>query len=159
MDTIKIIPFEDRFAEKFKQLNMDWLKGFDLFEPADLNYLDTPWEFIIHPGGRILIATVNDRVVGTCAIVLKNGNTAELAKLAVSKQFQGRGIGRKLVLESIKQARDMGIETIILVSNKKLSSAIRLYEQLGFEHAPMPPDIDYETADVYMTFSFSAAGH
>jgi len=75
-----------------------------------------------------------------------------MAKLAVSKDAQGQGIGRSLALQSIKQTKDMGAEIINLVSNSKLSTAIRLYESLGFKHAPLPDDINYKTADVYMEF-------
>ncbi len=152
---MKIIPFEERFARDFKRLNMDWLESYKLFEPADLKHLDTPLQSIIDPGGRILMAIEDDTVVGTCAIIVKNKNVVELAKLAVSKEAQGKGIGRKLAIESIKQAKDMGARTVNLVSNSKLSTAVRLYESLGFEYAPVPDDTDYETADVYMEFKIS----
>ena len=33
---IKILLFEDRHAKEFKQLNLDWLKAYELFEPSDL---------------------------------------------------------------------------------------------------------------------------
>jgi len=152
MHKIKIVPFENKFAKEFKQLNMEWLKSFDLFEPVDLKYLDTPIKSIIEPGGRIIMAVDNERIVGTCAIIMKSKKTVELAKLAVLKNIRGKGIGRDLTIEAIKQAKDMGAETIMLVSNKKLAPAIRLYESLGFEHAPIPDDIGYETADIYMEF-------
>ena len=151
-ETVKIIPFEEEYIKEFKRLNMEWLEGYKLLEPADLKYLDNPLQLIINPGGRILMAIVGDEIVGTCAIIVKSKNIFELAKLAVSKEAQGQGIGRSLAIESIKQAKEMGAEIINLVSNSKLSTAIRLYESLGFEHAPLPGDIDYETADVYMEF-------
>lgn len=155
-ETVKIIPFEEKHIKEFKELNMEWLEGYKLLEPADLKYLDNPFQLIINPGGRILMAIVGDKIVGTCAIVVKNKNIFEMAKLAVSKNAQGQGIGRSLALESIKQAKDMGAKIINLVSNSKLSTAIRLYESLGFEHAPLPDDIDYETADVYMEFKITS---
>ena len=149
---MKIIPFEERFARDFKRLNMDWLEGYRLLEPADLKHLDCPLKSIIDPGGRILMAIDGDKAVGTCAIIVKDKNIVELAKLAVSKKAQGKGIGRNLAVESIKQAKDMGAKIINLVSNSKLSAAVRLYESLGFEYAPVPDDTDYETADIYMEF-------
>lgn len=151
-ETVKIIPFEEKHMKEFKELNMEWLEGYKLLEPADLKYLDNPFQLIINPGGRILMAIFGEKIVGTCAIIVKSKKTFELAKLAVSEDFQGKGIGRNLAIESIKQAKDMGAEIVNLVSNSKLSAAIRLYESLGFEHAPLPDDIDYETADVYMEF-------
>ncbi len=47
-------------------------------------------------------------------------------------------------------AKQMGIKRIILVSNSKLTTAVRLYESLGFSHVPLPGDLEYDTADVYM---------
>jgi hypothetical protein len=37
-----------------------------------------------------------------------------------------------------------------LVSSTKLAAAVQLYESLGFQHAQMPADVGYQTADVYM---------
>ncbi len=154
-DTIKIIPFEKKYSKEFKLLNMEWLEGYSLLEPTDLKYLDNPIQFIINPGGRILLALYGDKIVGTSSIVVIDEFTFELAKLAVSKDAHGNGIGRALVLESLNQAKDMGAKMINLVSNSKLSAAISLYESFGFEHMPIPKDTGYETADVYMELSIA----
>lgn len=149
---IKIIPFEDKHAKAFKRLNLEWLESYSLLEPADSNYLDNPQSVILDQGGRILVAVSDDAVIGTCAIIKETRRTAELAKLAVSPDARGKGIGRILTIESIKIARKMGFKKIFLVSNKKLTTAIQLYESLGFRHAPVPEDTQYATADIYMEF-------
>ncbi len=152
---ITIVPFEEKYTRDFKRLNLEWLEGFKLLESEDLVYLDNPVQKIINPGGRILMAMDGDQVVGTSAIIVKDEKVFELAKLAVSKDAQGIGIGRMLVLETLKQAKEMGAKVINLVSNSKLSAAICLYESLGFEHAPLPKEIAYETADIYMELKIS----
>jgi putative acetyltransferase len=147
---IKIVPFENIHAAAFKQLNLEWLETYDLFEPAELKYLDDPRSNILEQGGRILMAINNNFVIGTCAIIMETSDTAELAKLAVSPDAQGEGVGRMLAMESIKKAHKMGLKKIFLVSNRKLNRAIRLYESFGFKHMPIPKDTIYNTADVYM---------
>ncbi|MCP4673231.1 MAG: GNAT family N-acetyltransferase [Desulfobacula sp.] len=147
---IKIVPFENIHAVAFKQLNLEWLEAYNLYEPADLQYLDAPQSNILEQGGRILIAIKDNVVIGTCAIIMETSDTAELAKLAVSPDAQGKGVGRMLAMESVKEARKMGLKKIFLVSNKKLDRAIRLYESFGFSHMPVPKDTIYKTADVYM---------
>jgi ribosomal protein S18 acetylase RimI-like enzyme len=154
-EKIKIVPFEDWHAEAFKRLNIEWLEDYKLLEPADLKYLDKPRQVIIEQGGKILIAVIGDVVVGTCAIIKETSKRAELAKLAVFPGARGKGIGRMLTVESINEARKMGFKKVILVSNKKLAAAIKLYESLGFKHAPVPEDIIYVTADVYMELTIS----
>lgn len=147
---IKIVPFESIHAAAFKQLNLEWLEAYELFEPADLKYLDNPQSNILEQGGRILMAITDNSVIGTCAIIIETSDTAELAKLAVSPDAQGKGVGRMLARESIKEASKMGFKKIFLVSNKKLNRAIQLYESFGFKHMPIPKDTIYKTADVYM---------
>ena len=39
---------------------------------------------------------------------------------------------------------------IFLETNSSLANAIRLYQRLGFVHAPPPRPSDYARADVYM---------
>ncbi|MBI4749726.1 MAG: GNAT family N-acetyltransferase [Acidobacteria bacterium] len=152
---IKIVPFEDRFAADFDRLNRAWLEGYDLLEPADLKHLESPRETFITPGGAILVALDQETVIGTCAIHPIDATSVEIAKLAVDPFAQGRGLGRQLMVAAIQFARFIGAKKIILVSNKKLAAAIRLYESLGFQHQPLPEDTEYATADVYMELDLS----
>ncbi len=147
---IKIIDYKDRYAEDFARLNRTWLESYNLLEKADEMQLDQPDELIIKPGGKILLALEQEKVIGTCALIRMGATKAELAKLTVADDARGQGIGRRLTVAIIDQARVMGIDHIILLSNNKLRSAIHLYESLGFRHTPLPADVKYATADVYM---------
>jgi ribosomal protein S18 acetylase RimI-like enzyme len=119
-------------------------------EPGDRKYIDAPRETIIAPGGMIFFAVADGVVIGTCAILPIGPAIVELVKLAVTPAAQGRGIGRRLTVTALDHARALGAVKVALVSNHKLTSAIRLYESLGFAHAPLPADTGYATADVYM---------
>jgi ribosomal protein S18 acetylase RimI-like enzyme len=154
-DEIKIVGYKEHFASDFARLNRDWLEAFDLLEPADLKHLDRPRESIIEPGGAILLAVDGGNVVGTCAILRIGPKIVELAKLAVAPEAQRLGIGRRLTLAAIDHALAIGAERMILVSNSKLVSAVRLYESLGFKHAPLPANLGYATANVYMELALA----
>lgn len=88
--------------------------------------------------------------VGCCAAVPHGPGVVELAKLAVDPSAQGEGLGRRLCLTVLAFARTAGARKVVLTSSTKLGPAIRLYESLGFVHRPMPADVPYATADVYM---------
>jgi len=150
---VEIVRYEDRLAAEFKRLNIEWLESFGLLEPHDLDDLDAPREAIVAPGGQIFFAVEAGVVIGTCAVRPVSPTVAELAKLAVTPAAQGRGIGRRLVTAAVEHARSLAAEKLVLVSNSRLTSAIRLYETLGFEHGPVPADSGYATADVYMELS------
>jgi len=155
-EQVTILGYEERFDADFARLNREWLEGSGLLEEADVKYLDQPRETIINLGGEILFAVAAEQVVGTCAILRVDFTVVELAKLAVAPAAQGRGIGRRLTLAAIDRARSLGAERVVLVSNSKLAAAIRLYESLGFRHAPLPANPGYATADVYMELSLTS---
>jgi ribosomal protein S18 acetylase RimI-like enzyme len=148
--SIKILPYEDRFARAFKQLNLEWLEGYDLLEPADLVHLDDPRTSILDLGGEIFVAVRSEHPVGTCAFAPHGPGAFEIVKLAVTASARGTRIGRRLAVLAIEPARARGGKSIVLVSNSRLVAAIRLYESLGFRYVPLPADNTYATADTSM---------
>jgi hypothetical protein len=55
-----------------------------------------------------------------------------------------------LVEACLGLARRRGISRMVLVSSSRLGAALTLYESVGFRRRPLPPDVPYATADVYM---------
>jgi hypothetical protein len=89
-DPLIITGFADEHAEAFARLNREWLVRHKLLEDADLKQLDHPRESILATGGEIFIALIGNLVVGTCAVVVLDAETIELAKLAVDGNVRGR---------------------------------------------------------------------
>lgn len=148
--SVAIVTFDDRYEKDFAQLNREWLERYSLFEEGDRKHLEHPRESILSTGGEIFLALMDGAVVGTCAAIVSNARTVELAKLAVAESAWGRGIGQRLSTTAIEWARERGADRVVLVSSTRLTTALRLYERLGFVHAEMPADPGYESADVYM---------
>ena len=73
----------------------------------------------------------------------------ELAKMAVSPQAQGRGIGRSLCLAAIEYARQVGAKVVWLESNRILTPALTMYANVGFREVPRVPT-PYDRADIRM---------
>jgi putative acetyltransferase len=81
----------------------------------------------------------------------------EVAKMAVTTGYQGRGIGRRLLQAAIEEAQRMRARRLYLETNHILEPAIRLYESLGFRRlqpAQVTPS-PYDRADVYMELMLS----
>lgn len=55
--------------------------------------------------------------------------------LAVSTQARGHGIATALIRASVNRSLQWGAETLHLHTNDMMSSAIKLYERLGFQRA------------------------
>jgi putative acetyltransferase len=137
-------------AARFAELNRAWLDEYGLMERSEEAQLADPQAHFVDPGGQIFVALGDGAVVGTCAVVPSGTDEYELAKLTVAPEFRGHGIARRLVERSIAFARDRGARRVMLLSNSKLQSAIRLYESMGFVHRPVPAVTKYEIADVHM---------
>jgi GNAT superfamily N-acetyltransferase len=148
--TVMIDTFRPEHAAAFDALNRAWLVAYGLLEPADELHLTDPVGHILDPGGQIYVALENQVVIGTCALVPHGPEVFEVAKLAVSPAARGRGVGRQLVDACLAFARRRGARQAVLLSSSRLGSALRLYAEVGFRSAPVPPDTPYVTADVYM---------
>jgi ribosomal protein S18 acetylase RimI-like enzyme/DNA-binding HxlR family transcriptional regulator len=148
---VEVIAFERRHRADFKRLNVEWLQKYFQVEPIDEAVLSHP-ETIIRAGGSILVATIGDEIVGTCAL-LKHGNRIELSKMAVTEHYQGLGIGRRLLRAAIQQFVERGGGELFLETNSILAPAISLYQSLGFvlEDRPAGPST-YARSNVYMVY-------
>jgi DNA polymerase III epsilon subunit-like protein len=47
MVAIKIIEWEDKYAEQFKRLSLEWLEKYVSVEPADLEIINNPHRSIL----------------------------------------------------------------------------------------------------------------
>jgi GNAT superfamily N-acetyltransferase len=150
---VEILPFESRYRDDFKRLNVEWLEKYFFVEPIDDDVLSRPEEAILDPGGFILLARLDGHIIGTCALINTGGQRFELAKMAVTPPYQGLHIGRRLLLEAIAQFKKMNGLELFLESNRRLTPALALYEASGFRHAPRPGGPShYQRSDVYMVY-------
>jgi GNAT superfamily N-acetyltransferase len=147
---VAIREFEPGDEAAFRQLNEEWITRYFRIEAKDEESLYDPQANILTPGGRIVFADIDGRCVGCCALVRSGEGEFEVAKMAVTAECQGSGIGRKLLEAVVEAARSSGARRLYLETNHALTPAIRLYESVGFR--PMPPghESPYARADVFM---------
>jgi putative acetyltransferase len=154
---VEVTPFRPQYAADFRRLNFEWIERMFKVEAPDLKVLDDPERAIVLPGGMIFFAVEGGTVVGTVAMIRGDGGRCELAKMAVAQTHQRRGIGELLGSSGTAWARERGFRRVFLETNSRLGNAIRLYERLGFRHAPWPHPSDYTRGDVYMELELDPA--
>ncbi len=60
-------------------------------------------------------------------------NAAGIKSFFVMKEYQGKGIGKKLLEKCLTALKEAGIETVSLTADPENKSAISVYENSGFE--------------------------
>lgn len=146
---LEIIPFEEKYATHFYDLNVEWLKKYFYVEPYDEKVLSNPRKYVLDPGGFIFFAKYNNEIVGVVSIINQK-SFYELSKMAVDPQFQGLKIGLKLMEFSIDFAKKQNWKSITLYSHRSLVPAINLYKKMGFKEIPVEENSHYERSDIKM---------
>lgn len=146
---IKIIEYKSEHHAAFRQLNLEWLDHYNLTESHDLMILDDPEGTILNSGGFIWMAEADGQLVGSAGLIKEHDGEYELAKMAVTPAYRGKGISKLLIEKCLDKSREIGAKKLSLFSNHQLQTALSLYEKYGFRHVALH-DSPFETADVKM---------
>jgi GNAT superfamily N-acetyltransferase len=152
MECLLFRMFEPGDETPFRELNEAWIRHYFAIEPKDVEVLGDPVRHILDRGGDILMALVEGKPAGCCALLAMPERCFEIGKMAVAEEFRGRGIGRSLLAEAVKRGRERGAKRLYLETSTKLPAAIHLYESHGFRY--LPPErvrrSPYARSDLYM---------
>ncbi len=85
-------------SSAFRTLNEEWITRFFSLEDRDRELLNDPKATILERGGHIYFACYAGAEIGCAALVPAGEGVFELSKMAVAPAYQGRGIGRRLLL-------------------------------------------------------------
>ena len=99
---------------------------------------------IFLPPKGILLLSYEDGLPSGCACIRTIGEEiAELKRMYVRPQYRGKGIGSKLVQESIRLVKEMSYSAMRLDSARFMSDAHRIYRSCGFNEIP-----PYESSEI-----------
>lgn len=148
---VTIIPFKKTYANYFYALNIEWLKTHFYVEAFDEEVLSKPEHYIINKGGHIFFAKLNDRIIGTVALMPTTvPKVFELSKMAVSPRHRGHKIGQLLMQHCIDFSKSNHFDQLLLYSNTKLKNAIHIYKKFGFIEIPVEKNTPYARSNIKM---------
>lgn len=147
---IRIVPYEPQYAQAFRDINVDWIKQYFEMEQADYDALDHPDDYVLKKGGYIFVALFKEQAVGVVAMLKMPDDTYELAKMGVSPEAQGMGVGYQLGQAVIDKAHEVGAKRLYLESNTRLQPAIKLYYKMGFQKLPHTIPSPYQRSNIQM---------
>jgi ribosomal protein S18 acetylase RimI-like enzyme len=89
--------------------------------------------------GTVLVAEVDSAIAGVCAYFTRRWSPADdssavwVDSLIVDERHRRQGIGRKLMEEVRRRARDAGCDSVNLDTEPDWKEALAFYEALGFK--------------------------
>lgn len=146
---MEIVENDKQLQGEFIRLNEEWISTYFELEDADRDLAANPYQ-IIENGGYVFSLVSEGRVLGVCALFNQGNGTFELARMAVSPQSQGKGLGHKLMLTCLAKLSEIGAQKVYLVSNTKLDAAIALYKAHGFKTISQGQHPVYSRANIVM---------
>jgi len=87
------------------------------------------------PSGDLMLAYWEDEIAGCIALTkTKEHGACEMKRLYVKPNFRKNKIGKMLVEDLLKSARERNYRIMWLDTFLKLQAAVKLYEQFGFKN-------------------------
>jgi GNAT superfamily N-acetyltransferase len=123
-DHIQIIGNLFREYEQFLQVDL-------CFQQFEEELAGLPGKYVA-PQGAMLLAMVDGQAAGCVAMRPLADGVCEMKRLFVRPAFLGRGLGQKLAMTIIAEARTAGYTRMCLDTLEKLRPALALYRRLGF---------------------------
>ncbi len=134
-DTIITIAQSPVDIEAARQLFVEyqkWLKQPVCFEGFEEELAGLPGKYA-RPKGALLIAKDNDgNIAGGVGLEWVKDDICEMKRLFVRDAWRESHLGRRLAKKTVEIARMAGHKTMRLDTLKTLTSAIKLYQSMGF---------------------------
>jgi ribosomal protein S18 acetylase RimI-like enzyme len=103
--------------------------------PYELLLLADPSRHLVDeylPRGYCYLAAYGSRVVGVLVLIRTRPEIMEIVNLAVREEYQGKGVGKKLIGHAVARARAMQARTLEIGTGSTGVGQLLLYQKCGF---------------------------
>jgi glucosamine-phosphate N-acetyltransferase len=144
MSSIKIRKLQKKDIYNGFLLSLDSLRKSSHIKPKKANLIFG--KISKNPHQIIYVAVQDSKVIGSASILIEQkfihngGKVGHIEDVSVKKEFQGKGVGQKIVTELLRYAEKQGCYKTILDCTDDL---IPFYEKIGFKRHSNAMRFDY----------------
>ncbi|UII54209.1 GNAT family N-acetyltransferase [Cytobacillus spongiae] len=91
--------------------------------------------------GECYILEEDENPIGVFVLLPTRPDTIELVNVAVAKPYQGRGLGKSLIIHAVQVSREKGYKTIEVGTGNSSINQLVLYQKCGFRMTGV--DVNY----------------
>lgn len=119
---------------KIREMQLDDLEQVMTIEEANFS---VPWTetgfftFLLREDTLFLVAEEGEKILGYCGVVTVQ-DEGDITNVAVEKNRQNQGIGKKLLEEMFQRTQKAGVCRLFLEVRAGNAAALHLYEKMGF---------------------------
>jgi len=85
------------------------------------------------PKSDIFIAIIDKEVIGVYVLYAVDSICIEIKNIAVAEDFQGKGVGKRMLDDAFEKARQRGYKEIVIGTSTTSIGPLYLYQKAGFE--------------------------
>ena len=115
----------------YAELAAQFAHGFDVSRSSDPAAAQ-----MVRPLGAFVVAFCDVLPVGCIALKGSGGTAAEIKRMWIDPAQRGIGLARRLMTQAEEIARELGIQTLRLDTNRALIKAIATYRHWGWQEIP-----------------------
>lgn len=132
---MQLIRYRPEFQAAMLSLHRSALEGFVLGitqqqDEADLMALEDTY---LHSRGEFLLGFLNDQLVAMGGFKRLSDEVAELKRMRIARELQGKGYGTLLLRELERRASESGVRTLCLDAARRRPLTLEFYRKHGYE--------------------------
>ena len=132
---MRLIRYQPEFQELLLALHRSAIKGFTLGmsqqeDEADLLAVE---DVYLHGRGEFLLGFIGERFVAMGGFKRLSDDLAELRRMRIARDLQGRGYGTLLLRELERRAFQSGVRTLCLETARRRPLTLEFYRKHGYQ--------------------------
>jgi len=142
-ETVEIVDYRPSLKQHFSDLVKPWLLEVldGELEKEDKFTIANPDKAYIEAGGFIFFAKYKNKIIGCVVLERLDEESFEFAKLYINPNYRKMGIATKLIERCLTRCKENETKEIWLQTTMSMPQAHKLYDKLGFDDKPAPPQM------------------